>query len=213
MPTPIERGVRARGVGDSLSSPFQVSVNQQAVPTSGGGLPNAPSTQLTGGQSYTYGVTVKNTGTAPETSFPDAPLPGSTSFTLGAVSGASDTVPVNDNLPAYLVPTNSTQFQAQATTAGSTPLLFESQFVGGDPDLASTVGTTASLYADNPIATGECDVLPVEYGTFGTTGPPGHRDVTSTNTAYFELGSIQDPLVHYPQADEVPALPYQYTIK
>ena len=87
--------------------------------------------------------------------------------------GPSDNLPVNDNLPVYLVPTNSTQFQAQATTTGSTPLLFESQFVGGDPDLASTVGTTASLsFADNPLATGEWDVLPVEYGTFGTTGPP-----------------------------------------
>jgi hypothetical protein len=180
----------------------------------------------------------------------------------------------------YLVPTDSTQFQAQATTTGSTPLLFESQFVGGDPDLASTVGTTASLsYADNPIATGEWDVLPVEYGTFGTTGPPSETVTTSASvvtspfdtalssptgdlesdsanpatsldsftpitiapgqtgtipvtitpsgasgtkvtgtlylddTAYFEFGSIQDALVNYPQADEVAALPYQYTIK
>ncbi len=266
--------------GNSLSSPFQVSVNQQAVPASGGGLPNAASTQLTAGQSYTYDVTVKNTGTAPEMFFGDARLPGSTSFTLGAVSGASDNLPVNDNLPVYLVPTNSTQFQAQATTTGSTPLLFESQFVGGDPDLASTVGTTASLlFADNPIATGEWDVLPVEYGTFGTTGPPSEAATTSASvitspfdttvssptgdleadsanpatslesfkpitvapgqtatipvtitpsgasgtkvtgtlylddTAYFEFGSIQDALVNYPQADEVAALPYQYTIK
>ena len=266
--------------GNSLSSPFQVSVNQQAVPASAGGLPNAASTQLTAGQSYTYDVTVKNTGTAPEMFFPDARLPGSTPFTLGAVSGASDNLPDNDNLPVYLVPTNSTQFQAQATTTGSTPLLFESQFVGGDPDLASTVGTTASLsFADNPIATGEWDVLPVEYGTFGTTGPPSEAVTTSASvvtspfdtavssptgdlesdsanpatsldsfqpitiapgqtgtipvtitpsgasgtkvtgtlylddTAYFEFGSIQDALVNYPQADEVAALPYQYTIK
>ena len=266
--------------GNSLSSPFQVSVNQQAVPASGGGLPNAASTQLTAGQPQTYDVTVKNTGTAPEMFFPDARLPGSAPFTLGAVSGASDNLPVNDNMPVYLVPTNSTQFQAQATTTGSTPLLFESQFVGGDPDLASTVGTTASLsFADNPIATGEWDVLPVEYGTFGTTGPPSETATTSASvvtspfdpavssptgdleadsanpatslasfapitvapgqtgtipvtitpsgasgtkvtgtlylddTAYFEFGSIQDALVNYPQADEVAALPYQYTIK
>jgi hypothetical protein len=269
--------------GNSLASPFEVSVNQQAVPASGGGLPNAASTQLTAGQSYTYNVTVKNTGTAPEMFFGDARyarLPGSAAFTLGAVKGASDNLPDNDNLPVYLVPTNSTQFQAQATTTGSTPLLFESQFVGGDPDLASTVGTTASLsFADNPIATGEWDVLPVEYGTFGTTGPPSETATTSASvvkspfdtavssptgdlesdsanpatsldsfkpitvapgqtgtipvtitpsgasgttvtgtlylddTAYFEFGSIQDALVNYPQADEVAALPYQYTIK
>jgi hypothetical protein len=266
--------------GNSLSSPFQVSVNQQAVPASGGGLPNDASTQLTAGQSSTYNVTVKNTGTAPEMFFGDARLPGSAPFALGAVSGDSDNLPVNDNVPVYLVPTNSTQFQAQATTTGSTPLLFESQFVGGDPDLASTVGTTASLsFSDNPLATGEWDVLPVEYGTFGTTGPPSETVTTSAkvvtspfdtavssptgdlesdsanpaeslgsfqpitvapgqtatipititpsgasgtkvtgtlyldDTAYFEFGSIQDALVNYPQADEVAALPYQYTIK
>ena len=266
--------------GNSLSSPFQVSVNQQAVPASGGGLPNDASTQLIAGQPQTYDVTVKNTGTAPEMFFGDARLPGSASFTLGAVSGASDNLPVNDNLPVYLVPTNSTQFQAQATTTGSTPLLFESQPVGGDPDLASTVGTTASLsYADNPIATGEWDVLPVQYGTFGTTGPPSEAASTSASvvtspfdsavstttgdleadsadpasslstftpitvapgqtgtipititptgpsgtsvtgtlylddTAYFEFGSIQDAIVNYPQADEVAAIPYAYTVK
>jgi Subtilase family len=266
--------------GNSLSSPFQVNVNQQPVPASGGGLPNAASTQLTAGQTYTYDVTVKNTGTAPEMFFPDARLPGSAPFPLGAVSGATDNLPDNDNVPVYLVPTHSTLFQAQATTTGSTPLLFESQFVGGDPDVASTIGTTASLsFAANPIATGEWDVLPVEYGTFGTTGPPSESVTTSASvvtspfdaavssptgdleadsanpatslgsfkpitiapghtgtipvtitpsgasgtkvsgtlylddTAYFEFGSIQDALVNYPQADEVAALPYQYTIK
>jgi hypothetical protein len=266
--------------GNSLASPFQVNVNEQAVPASAGGLPNAASTQLTAGQAYTYNVTVKNTGTAPEMFFPDARLPGSGSLALGAVSGNTDNLPVNDNLPVYLVPTHSTQFQAQATTTGSTPLLFESQFVGGDPDLASTVGTTASLsFSDNPIATGEWDVLPIEYGTFGTTGPPSESATTSASvvtspfdtavssptgdleadsanpatslgsfapitvgpgqtatipvtitpngasgttvsgtlylddTAYFEFGSIQDALVSYPQADEVAALPYRYTIK
>jgi hypothetical protein len=266
--------------GNSLSSPFEVSVNQQAVPASRGGLPNTASTTLTAGQPKTYQVTVKNTGTAPETFFPDARLPGSTPFTLGAISGATDNLPENDNVPVYLVPTNSTQFQAQATTSGSTPLLFESQFVGGDPDLASTVGTTASLsFADNPLATGEWDVLPVEYGTFGTTGPPSETATTSASvvtspfdttvsaptgdlesdsanpatsldsfqpitvapgqtatipititpsgasgtkvtgtlylddTAYFEFGSIQDAVVNFPQADQVAALPYQYTIK
>ena len=266
--------------GNELSSPFQVNVNQQPVPASGGGLPNSASTQLTAGQAQTYNVTVKNTGTAPETFFPDARLPGSTPFTLGAISGATDNLPDNDNIPLYLVPTNSTQFQAQATTTGSTPLLFESQFVGGDPDLASTIGTTASLsFADNPLATGEWDVLPVEYGTFGTTGPPSESVTTSASVvtspfdstissptgdlesdsanpatsldsfapitvgpgqtatipvtitpsgasgtkvtgtlylddvAYFEFGSIQDAVVNFPQADQVAALPYQYTIK
>ncbi len=179
--------------GNSLSSPFQVSVNQQAVPASGGGLPNDASTQLTAGQPQTYQVTVKNTGTAPEMFFPDARLPGSASFTLGAVSGATDNLPVNDNLPVYLVPTNSTQFQAQATTTGATPLLFESQFVGGDPDLASTVGTTASLsFADNPIATGEWDVLPVEYGTFATTGPTSESATTSASV-------VDEPVRHRSQ--------------
>src|SRR5262249_7950442 len=111
---------------------------------------------------------------------------------------ASDNLPVNDNLPVYLVPTHSTQFQAQATTTGATPLLFESQFVGGDPDLASTVGTTASLsFADNPIATGEWDALPVEYGTVGPPGAPGEAATTSAGA----VTSPFDPAASSPTGD------------
>ena len=266
--------------GDTLSSPFSVNVNEQSVPASGGGLPDAASTQLSAGTPTTYDVSVTNTGTAPELFFPDARLPGTTSLPLGAISGASDDLPVNDNIPVYLVPTDSTQFSSQATTTGSTPLLYESQYVGGDPDLASTIGTTASLsYADNPIAQGEWDVLPVEYGTFGATGPASEVADTSASVAtspfdptvssptgdlesdsadpatslnsfapiavpagqtatipvtitpsgasgtmvsgtlylddaaYYEFGSIQDAVVNYPQADQVAAIPYSYTIK
>ena len=266
--------------GDALSSPFTVNVNEQAVPATRGGLPNSGATQLAAGTPATFKVGVTNTGTAPELFFGDARLPGSTTMTLGAVTGADDPLPDNSNLPVYLVPTNSTQLNTQATTTGGTPLLFESQFVGGDPDLASTTGTSAALsWSDNPIATGEWDVLPIEAGAFGATGPPpetahtsasvvtspfdstvstptGDLEADSANpatslsslhpvsvdpgqsatipvtitpsgasgttvsgtlflddTAYFEFGSIQDALVNFPQADQVAAIPYKYTIK
>jgi hypothetical protein len=266
--------------GDALSEPFRVTVDQQPVPASAGGLPNATATQLAAGQAHTYDVTVKNTGTAPETFFADARLPGSTQLALGAVSGAATQLPENPNLPVYLVPTNSTQFSAQATTDGATPIQFESQPASGDPDLESTTGQTASLtFSDNPITQGEWDVLPIESGTFGASGPPAENATTSASvvtspfdsavstttgdleadsanpasslstfapitvapgqtgtipititptgasgaqvtgtlylddTAYFEFGSIQNALVNFPQADEVAAIPYAYTIK
>ena len=70
--------------GTALSEPFTVAVNQDAVSAGAGGLPNSTQTILTAGHAYPYNATIKNTGTAPESFFPDARLPGSTPFQLGA---------------------------------------------------------------------------------------------------------------------------------
>jgi hypothetical protein len=232
---------------------------------------------LAAGTPVTVPVTVTNSGSGPESVFIDPRLQDSTVVNLGATNGPVDDLPQNDNIPTFLVPTNSTQFNAEVT--GSVPIQFESQFVGGDPDLASNTGTSASLsFSDDPIATGEWDVLPVEVGPFAGPGPaatasasasvltrafdsavtsptndleadsadpaddlssfapvtlaPGETttiNVTITpsgasgtvvsgdlfvdDTAFFEFGSIQDALVNFPQADQVAAIPYEYTIK
>jgi len=60
------------------------------------------------------------------------------------------------------------------------------------------LGTTASLsYTDNPIATGEWDALPVDYGTFGTAGPPSETATTSASV----VTSRFDPAVSSPTSD------------
>jgi hypothetical protein len=166
--------------GDTLSSPFTVNLNEQPATASASALPDSASTTLPAGQPVTVPVSITNSGTSPELVFPDARLQGSTSLSLGAVNGATDDLPQNDNIPSFLVPTNSTQFNAAMTA--SVPVQFESQFVGGDPDLASTTGTNPMLsLSDNPIATGEWDVLPVEVGPFGAAGAPAGTSSASVN--------------------------------
>jgi hypothetical protein len=100
--------------------------------------------------------------------------PGSTPFTLGAVSGADTTEPLtfSANLPIYLVPTNSTAINLQASTTGPRAIQFDSQTASGDPDIASTFGTTAAAsFAANPVAQGAWDIAPNEYGLAAARGP------------------------------------------
>jgi hypothetical protein len=72
-----------------------------------------------------------------------------------------------------------------------------------------------SLDSFQPITVGPGQTAPIPV-TITPAGASGTK-VTGTlyldDTAYFEFGSIQDALVNFPQADEVAALPYPYTIK
>ncbi len=186
--------------GTALSEPFTVAVNQNQVAAGADGLPNSAQTTLTAGQAYTYKATIKNTGTAPESFFPDARLPGSTPFSLGAVSGADTTEPLtfSANLPVYLVPTNSTSINLQASTTGSRAIQFDSQTASGDPDIASTFGTTAAAsFAANPIAPGAWDIAPNEYGPGGAAPGPTEPVTTSASVTT----SPFDPAVSSPTGD------------
>jgi hypothetical protein len=186
--------------GTALSEPFTVAVNQDPIAAGAGGLPNSAGTTLTAGHAYTYDATIKNTGTAPESFFADARLPGSTRFTLGAVSGADTTEPLtfSANLPIYLVPTNSTAINLQASTTGPRAIQFDSQTASGDPDIASTFGTTAAAsFAANPVAQGAWDIAPNEYGPGGADPGPTEPVTTSASVTT----SPFDPAVSSPAGD------------
>lgn len=195
----VEYGPTASGT--QLSEPFTVTTSQRAVPADGGGLPNSPSTQLAAGGSYTYNVTVKNTGTAPEFFFTDARLPGSTQLNLGELTGTPTTTEPLTNasyIPIYLVPTNSTTLTEQASTTGPQPIQFDSSSPSGDPDIGSTFGQTAAAsFAANPIAQGQWSILPVEYGAFGPAGGPTETVTTSASVTT----SPFDPTVSSPTGD------------
>ena len=157
--------------GGMLTEPFTVTTGDSAVPTTAGGLPDSASAQLPGDTKTTYDVTVTNTGSAPETFFPDARLEGTTQLRLAAfnppattstgqpiTTGPITTVP-NDtaDLPTYLVPTDSTSLTAQASTTGPTPISFDTspgaidEAELGDPDIGSTTGTDAVASLSEPI--------------------------------------------------------------
>jgi hypothetical protein len=168
--------------GTAVSSPFTVTTNETAVPvTSTGGLPHSASTTLPAGKARTFQVKIKNTGPEPELYFPDARLPGSVTAGLAPLGDPTTTTPVtiSSNIPVYLLPTHATAWSAQATTTGSAPIQFDAEGPTGDPDVASSVGTSVSAaLAHNPISPGVWDVLPEDAGAFG--GPPGPSEPVST---------------------------------
>jgi hypothetical protein len=176
--------------GGLLNEPFTVTTGDTPVPSSGGGLPDSSSTQLPANAKTTYDVTVANTGTAPETFFPDARLGGTTQLNLAAVNpdgGASVAVPNNSSdLPTYLVPTDSTSLTAQASTTGTVPIsfdtspgaLFEAEL--GDPDIGSTTGLDAiASYSAQVLPQGGWDIAPNVAGVFGKAPQPTATVTTS----------------------------------
>ncbi len=194
----VEFGPQASGT--QLSEPFTVATNQQADPAGSGGIPDSASTKLSAGTAYSYDVTIKDTGTAQESFFPDARLPGSTQLGLGALTGAGTTEPltVSSNIPSYLVPTDTTGLNEQASTTGPAPIQFDSSAPSGDPDISSTTGQTAAAsFEANPISQGPWSVVPIEHGAFGPTGGPTESVTTSASatTAPF------DPTVSSPTGD------------
>ncbi len=195
----VEYGPQASGT--QLAEPFTVTTDQRAVPSDAGGLPDSSSTQLVAGSANTYDLTIKNTGPSFESFFPDARLPGSTQLNLGPLNGSSSTtVPltVNSNIPVYLVPTNSTALNEQASTSGPQPIQFDSSAPAGDPDIASTAGPTAAAsFSANPISQGPWAIIPVESGAFGPTGGP-NESVTSSASV---TTSPFDPAVSSPAGD------------
>jgi hypothetical protein len=89
---------------------------------------------------------------------------------------------VNSNFPVYLVPTHTTGFAEQATVTGggTTPILFDSAGPTGDPDIASTAGTTANAsHVSNPVSQGVWDIALEMVGPFGATGGPSETVHTS----------------------------------
>ena len=192
--------------GGRLSEPFTVSTADTAVPAGGGGLPDSTTAQLPANTKTTYQVTVQNTGSAPETFFPDARLGGTTQVALSAINGsASVAVPNNtSDLPTYLVPTDSTALTAQASTTGQTPISFDTSPGAidngelGDPDIGSTTGTSAvaSLSAQ-VLQPGGWDIAPNVAGVFGTAGVPAEP----VNTSMSVITSPFDPSVSSPAGD------------
>jgi hypothetical protein len=160
--------------GTAISEPFSVSMNENAVPASASGVPDSAKTTLPAGKAVTAHITIHNSGNSPELYFVDPRLDGSSSIALTSLTGSSATVApltVNNNIPTYLVPSDSTSLLAQATTSGTEPIKFDSSSPMGDPDIGSNVGTSVSAsIAGNPLTQGEWSVAPTTVGPYGPTG-------------------------------------------
>ena len=171
--------------GTAVSEPFTVSTSETAQPVSSGGLPDSTSDVLSGGKPETYQVRVTNTSSAPAAYFADPRLSSTTTLNLVSLNNATIPVPLNGSseLPAFLVPTDTTAIYPSAETSGSTPIQFDAQAPAGDPDIGSTIGSSVlGSFTADPVAPGAWTVAPDVYGTFGTTPAPT-ENVTTAMTA------------------------------
>jgi hypothetical protein len=186
--------------GTSVAQPISVRLDTTPNAASVSGLPDSSATKLAAGTPTTVGVTVKNTGRAPETYFIDSRGTGSTTQPLAEQSGAVLKLPNLDGaLPTYFVPSHTTALAA--TTVTSKPVLFDLSMFSGDPDLESTTpftATTARLGFSSPaVSTGDWFLTPFLTGPTGVTGPtpvPATTSVTATMAPF-------DPTVTAPTGD------------
>jgi subtilisin family serine protease len=187
--------------GTAIEEPFSVHTDELAAPVSGAGLPDSGGTQLTAGKARTFMVSVTNDGPSAQAYFVDARLPGSETLNLAALNSPDTTVPISveQNIPAYLVPTETTSMSASASTTGPTPIEFDSSAPAGDPDIGSTVGSSVvgGISAD-PVSPGVWGLVPDVVGAFGVTGPASE----SVTTAMTTTSSPFDPAVSSPTGDE-----------
>lgn len=141
-------------------------------------------------------VTVHNSGSAPEAYFADARLSTSAQHDLASLGGSGTTFPlkVNANVPVYVVPTDTTSLSALAQTTGSENIQFDWGTLTGDPDLASSVGTSAAgSYTSSDVTQAPWYIAPTTVGPFGAGGA-APADVNTAMLAF-------DPAVSSPLGD------------
>ncbi len=182
--------------GTAVSQPFTVTMNDTPVSASASSTLPSGST-LTAGTPVTVDVKVTNNGTSPEAYFVDARLNGQVSTPLAAQNTSTLTLPnLNGTVPTYLVPSQTTALSS--TVSSTTPLFFDFTYNFGDPDVVSTVGTTATASLSSAsIADGDWTITPFLVGPTGKTAATSVTASTSmtATTAPF------DPTVSSPTGD------------
>ena len=158
-------------------------------------------TWLKQGKTFTYHVTVHNSGKAPEAYFVDPRLHAKVTLTLpnqnAAVNAASMTLPLPSNIkggpsiPYYFVPTETSQISESLN--GSAPVNFDSSYFPGDPDLEGTQsGNSASLtYSNSQISPGLWSLVPSEIGPYPASGAPA----VTASASFSAVTKAFDPAV------------------
>ena len=156
--------------GTALSEPFTVAVNQASALVRATGVPNGK--RINVNHPAVVKIRVTNNGTAPEAYFVDGRTDALTTYNLVAQTSPDSFAPLtfSDNLPQFLVPSQTTSITGSATTSGTEPIVFDMSSPTGDPDVASTEGRSVNATVTaNPVTQGEWSVLPSVVGPFGPT--------------------------------------------
>jgi hypothetical protein len=162
-------------VGDEVSQPFTGTVKFNNVSVSAPGLPDSTSTTLPAGTPVTVPVTITNNGTQAEDFFVDPRLSTSATVTLAPFSPASGlSLPLVVGSPVWFMPTESSFVSVTATA--SLPIEFDFGPDQGDPDLVSSIGTSASgsyTPSGGVLNNGFWFATPSEIGPYPSGAPAG----------------------------------------
>ena len=184
--------------GNLQSTPLNGTVSYAPVAPKVTGLPTGGT--LAAGQAHVVGVTVHNTSTAPESYFLDARLDTTTTMALSSITPSQNLTipqPVTAVLPQWIVPTNTTNLVA--TASSTAPIMFDTSPFNGEPDLGSVPnGNTASAQLTAPdITPGDWQITPQSVGAGGANGVPSSTaslGLTVTTKAF-------DPAASSPNGD------------
>jgi hypothetical protein len=172
-------------VGDEVMQNFTGNVAFNAVGVTAPGLPNSAGTKLAAGTPVTVPVQVTNTGNQAEDFFVDPRLNSSTTLSLAPFSQASGlALPLVVGSPAWFMPTESTSVSLAATA--SLPVEFDYGPGSGDPDLVSSIGTSASGSYTTPagdLSNGFWFATPSEIGPYPSGAPAGTVSMAMSATA------------------------------
>jgi len=170
-------------VGDEVSQPFTGSVAANAVAVSAH-LPSSAGTKLAAGTPVSFPVTITNKGKQAEDFFVDPRLNSNTTISLAPFSQASGlALPLVVGSPVWFMPTESTS--VSDTSTASLPIEFDFGANQGDPDLVSSIGTSASGSYTTPagdLTNGFWFATPSEIGPYPSGAPAGTVSMASSAT-------------------------------
>ncbi|HEX4288538.1 MAG TPA: S8 family serine peptidase [Trebonia sp.] len=185
--------------GNELADPFTGQVRFNDTSFSRGTLPDSPSVSLARGKPVTYKITVHNTGAAPEDIFLDPRLTSLRSYPLqpqNQVTGLKLPLSATVSPPEWIVPTMAHSVSASASSL--VPVMFDFAPFPGDPDEASSTGTSASAYypfgnAHTPVTQGLWFAVPSEIGPYPASGAPPASVTTSMSAVTEQFDTSATP--------------------
>ena len=162
-------------VGDEVSQPFQGDIAFNNVRVGATGLPDSAGVKLAAGTPVTVPVHITNKGSQAADFFVDPRLDSSTTLSLAPLDQATGlSLPLTGNPPFWFLPTQSTSVSVEATA--SLPVEFDYGTNPGDPDLVSSIGTTATGSYTSPggnLSNGVWFAEPDEIGPYPAPAPAG----------------------------------------
>jgi hypothetical protein len=169
-----------------------VSLNQAAPAVTATGVPDG--NKINVDHPAVVRIKVTNTGTAPEAYFVDGRTDAQTTYDLTALDSPDSVAPLTfaDNIPDFLVPSQTTSITGEARTTGTEPIQFDMASPTGDPDLASGQGLeVGATFSASPVTAGEWSIAPVSVGPFGSAG----ATTEPTTSALLATTEAFDPAV------------------